>query len=128
VTAPPTRIVLVDMPRILRDIIASAIEAQPGMALTALLPEQISQLRQGMETVAADVIVLGNADRGLLDACCALLPERPLTKVLTVSADGLEATLYELRGVVESFGALGPSELASAIGAAFGRGLTWERA
>jgi hypothetical protein len=103
------------MPRLQREIIAAAVGGDPSLELTTVSED-------------ADVIVVGTSDPELLDGCRAQLTTRPRAKLFALTPDGLQTTLYELRGVIDSLGPLDPSELAAAIRAALERGLRWERA
>ena len=63
----------------------------------------------------ADVAVVGLRDDAPADAPVALLREYPLLKVLAVSGEGREASLYELRGHRTGLGEVSPETLLEAV-------------
>jgi hypothetical protein len=88
-------IVLVGLPRMLRDLVASAVESQPDLEIVG-------------DADRADVVVAGAAS---LDEAKALdLVARNGLRVLSVGDDG-EATLYECRPMRTPVGELTPDLL-----------------
>jgi DNA-binding NarL/FixJ family response regulator len=107
----PSRIVLVDLPRIMREIIQQAIADEPDMVIVnGSLP---ADLRGALERSAADFVISG-ADHELAEVG-ALLEERPRLRVLSVVGDGREAFLYELRPTRTPLGEVSPRTIVDAI-------------
>jgi DNA-binding NarL/FixJ family response regulator len=124
----PSRILLVDMPRMLREIIETALRSEADMAIVGIAGGNLSELRLDVDRAQPDVIVVGSATSDLLHRCCELLAVRPRLKVLAVSDNAREATFYELRTATHGLGELSPVDLVDAIRAARARRLTWSGA
>jgi hypothetical protein len=109
----PTR-VLISAPRIMLDIIRSAILTEPGI-------EIVGELTDGGHLLAAaadrhaDVIVDATRDDSALARCEDVLWSRPATKVVAVAGDGRVATLLELVLKRTPLGELGPHDLGPLI-------------
>jgi hypothetical protein len=107
-----TRIVLVGMPRMLREIVSGVVSMQPDLAVVAVTGR--ARARQVLAKSRADVAVTGldeSARQGALD----LLGTLPRLRVVAISPDGREGTLYELRSHEVCFGELSPELLLAAI-------------
>ena len=88
------RVVLADMSRLTRELILRIVEAEPGVKVVAELPDHVFSLRGVVAETAADIVILGADDSGLLAECVELLDELALRRVLAVSSDGRRAYLY----------------------------------
>lgn len=113
----PIRIVLVDMPRLLRDLIEHALSGQPDMVVVAAEPA-VEALGRVARTSAADFVIVGLEQGRLPESAQDLLDERARQKVLGVEAEDGEAVLYELRPRRTPIGPASPATLATAIRAA----------
>lgn len=109
----PTRIVLVDLPRMLREIIADAVVREPDMSLAGHVADG-DDLLATIDETDADVVIVG-AEGFPAREVRRLLGVRPTLKVLLVTGDGREAALYELRPHEEPLGELSPRTLVAAI-------------
>jgi DNA-binding NarL/FixJ family response regulator len=108
------RIIVVDMPRLVRDLIERAIVAQPDMKLLGVLDsprEMVAAARVGRP----DFVVVGLKDKLLPHECQQLLAEHPAVRLLGVEAVAGEAHLYELRPYREALGEVSPADIVSAI-------------
>lgn len=109
---PPTRIVLIDMPRMLRDIVKELVLAQPDMQIVGEY-EADTSLGAAVERTEAEFVISGvptdEAGAG------ALLGERPHVKVLAVEADARQTFLWELRPQKVALGEISPRTLLGAI-------------
>jgi DNA-binding NarL/FixJ family response regulator len=123
----PTRILLIDMPRMLREIIESTLASEPDMDVVGAVAVE-EALAATVDGADADVIVVGAAARELVDRCRRVMATRPLVKVLAVASDARSATLYELEPATHALGELSPRELADAIRRSRRRRLTWSDA
>lgn len=95
----PIRILLAAMPRMLRDIIETAIRSQPDMIVVGVMGVVGAgdALSDAVQRDKPDVVILGiEADAGP-HACEALLYDHPHVRLLEVTDDGRGATLCELR-------------------------------
>jgi len=111
--AQPQRIVLLDMPRLLRDIIKDALAGEPRVKLVGEFPTGVTPLAAATEGDADIVIAGASADTGA-DAD-ALLTVRPHARLLVVSAVGRMAALWELRPHRIELGELSPTGLLSVV-------------
>ena len=90
------RIVLAQLPTMQYGMVRNALESEPDMEVIGGLVE-LDQLRQAIESAAADVVVLGAQDSALSDLGSELLYQYPHINVLTLSPDGRQAFLYQIR-------------------------------
>jgi chemotaxis response regulator CheB len=88
----PIRILLVAMPRLMRDIVAAELRGQPDMALVGT-PETTAGLVDEIRDSAPDFVLIG-AEHSC--SVRALLEERPWMRVLEVEPRAADAHLYEL--------------------------------
>jgi DNA-binding NarL/FixJ family response regulator len=106
-----TRILLADLPRLLREIVTEALEAQSDMEVVASVAD-FETLAQTIEQSRAEVIVIGHDDpevaAGLLERC-------PPLAVIAVTGDAKESQYYELRPHRVELGEISPSELVETI-------------
>jgi hypothetical protein len=104
------RVLVHNMPRLLRDIVEGAIVGQPDMELVAgevPMPAPRSD--------SPDVAVVGTRDPGNTAEPLALLMEWPRSRVLMVATSGLETVLYDLRAHRTALGPMSPLTLVQAI-------------
>jgi len=109
-----TRILLVEMPRMLCDIITDVVGSQPDMVVVGELPER-ADLIPAVDRTQADVVVLGLRDSELPDDCTPLFDAHPRSRLLGVAADGRRAFLYEMRPQRTPLGEVSPQGLLDAI-------------
>jgi DNA-binding NarL/FixJ family response regulator len=121
----PTQILLVDMPRLLREIIEITLTAQTDMAVVGSVAGDSAGLSVEFEQARVDVVVVGSGNPDVLGRCRDLLSTWPGVKVLGVSDDGRDATFYELQPATHTLGELSPVDLVGAIRAARSRRLAW---
>jgi DNA-binding NarL/FixJ family response regulator len=107
---PPTRIVLVDMPRVLRDIVVAALVDEPDLEIVG---GQGGTLGQTVASSQADFVIAG-ADYDFAEVA-RVLDERPRLRVLAVAGHGREAFLYELRPTRTPLGEVSPRAIVEAI-------------
>ncbi len=108
----PSRIALVDMPRLLRDIVVQAVVDEPDLEIVAL-EERGAALRQTVDSSKADFVIAG-ADYDFHEVA-QVLGERPHLRVLVVDGSGREAFLYELRPTRTPLGEVSPRTIVDAI-------------
>jgi chemotaxis response regulator CheB len=108
------RIIVVDMPRLVRDLIERAIVAQPDMTLLAVL-ESPRQMVQAARAMRPDFVVIGLKARALPTECRQLMAEHPTLRLLGIEAVAGEAHLYELRPHREALGEVSPGDVVSVI-------------
>lgn len=108
------RILLVDMPRLLREIVRNVIDSQPGMTVAGV-HVRLVPLAGAVDRARAHVVIFGQESSELTHGCRELLEQRPRVQVMAVSGDGRRTTLYGLRPYREPLGEVGPDQLAAAI-------------
>ena len=109
-----TRIVLVNLPRMLREIIEDVVAAAPDLDVVETL-DKPTGLIAVVDGAKADFLIAGD---DALEDVGVLLRERPRLKVLAVAGDGRQTFLYELRPQEVSLGEVSPQNLLEAIRAA----------
>lgn len=105
----PTRIVLVDMPPMLHDLVSRLIAGTPGLEVVGDLEDERG-LEGAVSAGGADVVVAGAEvlDAGPLGR---LLVERERLSVLTIDREGRDSRLFTLRRL----GEVSPDELVDTI-------------
>jgi DNA-binding NarL/FixJ family response regulator len=108
-----TRIILVGLPRMLRDIIGELVRTEPDLSIVGEYGDSGEAL-EVIERAQADVVITAVDERARPSAP-VLLRRHPALRVLAVSADGTEGYLYELRPIERMLGEVSPRTLLSAI-------------
>lgn len=108
------RIVLIDMPRMLREIINKVLDSHPGMTVAGVYPPSVP-LVEAVDRARAAVVIFGQATPGLAGASRDLLEQRPRVQLMAVSDDGRRTTLSGLRPYREPLGDIDPDQLVEAI-------------
>jgi DNA-binding NarL/FixJ family response regulator len=104
------RVLLVDMPQLLREIVRSVVAAEEDLELVAELADSRA-LQKAIPRHRPD-FVIGNSKPHDIDR---LLEQRPTMKVLQVDGGGRSSVLYELRPTRIPLGELSPTRLLEAI-------------
>jgi DNA-binding NarL/FixJ family response regulator len=107
------RIVLINMPRMLREIIREVVLPESDMEVAGDFSTPYGLL-EAVERTRADFVITGTGDADLADVG-RVLRERPRLKVLAVAADGRQTYLYELRPQKVHLGEVSPRNLLDAI-------------
>jgi DNA-binding NarL/FixJ family response regulator len=117
-----TRVLLVDMPRLLRDMLARAIDAQPDMWVVGQEQHPASITRAVRDT-QPEFVIVGLERAELPVDCQEFLRRRATPLLLGIEAVDGQAFLYELRPERARIGAasITPDELVAAIRAAAAR-------
>jgi hypothetical protein len=111
VTAKPVRVLIMNMPQLLLDMVKRIIASCDDMIVVT---EPI--LRLGMYRAAAvanaDVVILGNGSPSIT---LKLLYKRPHLKVFAIAANGRHGSLYELKPRVKHIADISAESLIAAI-------------
>ena len=99
----PARILLLGMPRILRDLIRSVVDRQQDMRVVGEIDDGSADLRRVVRS-RADFVIVGLDDSEFPAVCDRLLRDRPGTKIVGVSQEGRRAFLYDLRPYTQPLG------------------------
>lgn len=90
------RVLLAEMPQLLRDVIRYLLSDQPDMEVIGNISDWLELLVTARE-MHADVVILGVESSELPGICSHLLHELPDIKLLGVTDDTRHAFLHELR-------------------------------
>lgn len=112
-TFVPTKILLIDMPKMLREIIRDFSERDPALDIVGVL-DGSTDLPATAAHLGAAVVVMGS-DAGSRSTISALLHARPSTRVLTIADDAGQVMLYRLMPEEVALGELSPARLIEAI-------------
>ena len=117
----PVRILLIDMPLMLRDIISSTLRSEPDMVVVGELPDAAADLAE-VDGHDARVLIFGSRDGPAAGVTGVdLVRLRRDTVALAVSADGRRSVLYELRPCELELGELSSERLVHTIREAVAR-------
>jgi len=90
-----TRIVLIDMPPLLREIVREAVARGEGLEVVAE-HDDAPELRATVERDDADFVIVGS-DAAAAACVTSLVESQRSVRALELRADGRESVLYELR-------------------------------
>jgi DNA-binding NarL/FixJ family response regulator len=97
------------MPRMMRDIIASIVGAEPDLELVGEIDEP-EWLPTGARRTRPDLVIAG-ATPGLARVSRQLLGDYPRLRIIEVEAEGRRGSLYELSPRRRKLGELSPESL-----------------
>lgn len=110
-----SRIAIVGMPTMLRQLVRETVAELPDVELVAELPEWDLHAAARVGSAAAADLYLVAAEQAGADDVAELLYAGRRPKVLAVSSDGRRAFLYELRPHRRPLGELSPAGLIAVI-------------
>jgi chemotaxis response regulator CheB len=113
------RILLVDMPRLAREMIDAAVAGQPDMCVVETTADP-SELVAAARRVRPSFVIVGLERDALPNGCLQLLDEQPKLKVLGIEAEAGRAYLWELRPKRRALGEIAPADVVEAIRTAAG--------
>lgn len=92
----PSRILLVGLPRMLRDLITNIVNDQGDIRIVGHLRSDGVSLRD-LERTEPDMIIVGLRDSKIPDVCKTLVERHAATKVVGLYGEGRRGILYELK-------------------------------
>ena len=107
----PIRILLVEIPRLMRDIVEAEVLAQPDMILVGT-PATTAGLADEIHASAPDFVLIGAEHRAAIPR---VLEERPWMRVLEIEGRAAEVHLYELHPRRFDLGPMTAPELIATI-------------
>jgi hypothetical protein len=108
----PTRIAFIDMPRMLREILDTALET---LDVTLVDEHRDDEgLVDAVDRSGATLVIVSAEQIGPVEVC-KLLRERPALKVFAVAGGGADGCLYELRPNLVAVDELSPGRVAQTI-------------
>jgi DNA-binding NarL/FixJ family response regulator len=107
-----TRVILVDMPRVLREIVRKVLSHEPDVEMVEedTLDAALAAIR-----ASDDCVVVTQLERGERIAIDRLLDTHRKVRVLALSADGRDGAVYELHPKEHLLGEMSPPVLLAAI-------------
>jgi chemotaxis response regulator CheB len=117
------RVLLLDLPRMLREVVRNVLDAHPGVTVVAVRPFPVSVL-DAVDEAGADLVVLGQGaqhDAGIRE----LLERRPRVPLVSISADGRQASVSGLRPYREPLGEVDGERLVETIRDAVAASAGW---
>jgi DNA-binding NarL/FixJ family response regulator len=108
-----TRVVLMGMPQMLREIVRAVVRAEPDLAVIGEFEDEVEALVE-IEAHEAGVLITGLVESQELDFD-SLLGRHPRLRVLAVSDDASEMSLHELRPHRQMLGEVSPETLLAVI-------------
>ena len=111
------RILLAEVPRLLREIIESVVAGQGDMSIVGVIATR-EPVIAALEETPADVVIVGLRNEETAADLTPILYERPRVKLLAISRDGGSTTVYELRPFSVPLIDVSPTGLVDAIRAA----------
>lgn len=117
------RIVLANVPRLLRDLVEHLVEEQTDMVVVGDLAAQPAVERQPARA-PFDVVLVATTDERLPPAYVDLLYAWPRTRIVTITESRRDAALFELHPSRTPLGNASPDALLAAIRSAAHEGLT----
>lgn len=91
-----TRVLLVDMPQLLRDMMSHAIDSQADMGVVGEEPDPAA-IAAAVELTRPEFVIVGLDHRELPAGCRDFLDARATPRLLGIEAQDGHAYLYELR-------------------------------
>ncbi len=108
-----TRVVLVGMPLMLRDIVNEVLASEPDLEVVGEFPDA-TELTAAVEQTDAAVVVAGEAAADL-PSIRALLAARPRVSVLAIARNAREGVVYRLTPTRVPIGDVSPETLLQAV-------------
>jgi DNA-binding NarL/FixJ family response regulator len=110
----PIRVLIVDLPGILRDIVRATVSRQPDMVVVGELGKA-EAVRPAIESTSASVVVINSQHPAARPDGDSILGRASALKVLAVDPDARESSLHTLRPHRTALGELSPRYLLAAI-------------
>jgi chemotaxis response regulator CheB len=108
------RILIVEIPSLLRELIGEIIADEGDMEVVGELPD-LQRVSELAERTGANFVITGRTHPEFDSAYEELLRQRPAMRVLAVQHQGRQSSLYELLPHVENLGELSAETLLTVI-------------
>jgi DNA-binding NarL/FixJ family response regulator len=112
--ADPIRVLLVDMPRIPRELIERAVAGEEDMIVVGSTPD-LEELQQAAAASEPEFVLVGLVGDQLPPTAARFVQDKARLKVLGVEAHDGKAYLYELRPERAPLGEVSPADVVAAI-------------
>jgi hypothetical protein len=101
-----TRVLLVGMPKLLRDLVKEILMSQSDITVVGELTELDARLIASLDNSRAAAVIVGSSQAEVPEVFCRLLRERPSVRVLAIADDGRQTYLYLPLGELSPTGLL----------------------
>jgi DNA-binding NarL/FixJ family response regulator len=118
VSRTPFRILVFDLPPLLRDLVRRALDSSDDIASTTATADA---LEEAVAAAKPDAVIVPLEDASLSGESRRFLEERARVRVLGLGLRDGRAVLYELRPERSELGEVSPDEFAQAVRAAVSR-------
>jgi DNA-binding NarL/FixJ family response regulator len=109
-----TRVVLIDMNKVLRQLVRGILETDSSVQVVAELPDTVP-LEDAVAATDARVVIFGTEASELSAEATELLSRRPRVRLLTVTRNARRTSLYVLKPHREDLGEVSASALLDAV-------------
>jgi chemotaxis response regulator CheB len=114
-TSPPAiRVLLIDIPKMLAEILRSLLADRPDMMLVGEATDDQTNLDVLVE-LEPDVVIVGLPDSDIPAVCVDLLMKRPGIRIIGIGGGGSRGVVYELRPNRIALGEISPRALIGLI-------------
>jgi hypothetical protein len=110
---PRTRLLIAAVPPLLGDIVRDALADEPGVEVVGTADDE--DLSRSVDACAADVVLAEENGAALPDPYLRLMYRHPRLRILTVSPDGRQASLWRLAPERRALADVSPRGLADAL-------------
>jgi chemotaxis response regulator CheB len=110
----PTRVLLVGLPALLRDLVEQALSEAPELELVGEADEE-SGFEAALETTGAELVIATSEEGEVADRGRDALEARASLRVLALEKDGARASLWRLRIERVDVGEVTPETLPSLL-------------
>lgn len=108
------RVLLFDMPQLLRDLVRDAVSGQTDLEVVGELDDE-SQLDAAVSSTSPSVVIVGTDGAEISEACQALFEVRPRLRVLALATRRGRSVVWELAPRRVSLGEISPQSLLTAL-------------
>ena len=108
------RVLILEMPALVRDMLVTAIDREPRLELVDEVPAP-GTVADAAWSDAVDVILCGTEGDALPPACCEVLRRGAGLRIVAVRVDDGTGTLHRLRPDSTDLGELSPGDVVAAL-------------
>lgn len=112
--AAAKRVLLLDMPRLLRELVRDVVSEQPDLEVVGELDDE-SQLDAAISSTDPNFVIVGTDRAELSAAFRELFEVRPRLKVLALATEGGRSVVWELAPRCVQLGEMSPESLLAAL-------------
>ena len=107
--AEPVRVLLLELPQLLRGILEQAMDVQTGCEMVKDSRTAFQMLTE--QPASADIVILGLSEPQDVTLVPAVFAQWPRAQVMTITQTGHDAAVYELQPRRRALGDMSPTEI-----------------